>query len=162
MGGTERKRQREKVPVTADRGKDSDGTIRDQIADLFLRQLKFRRKIQANLDVDSPGLATMIHLAQLGTDSPSGIAHTLKSSTAATSLVLDRLEAAGHISRERHPTDGRKVVVVPSRESITSTYQCASPVMTETDRLVASLSAAERKAVTRFLASLIEIYDQEL
>lgn len=162
MGGTERKHPRVNAPVTADRGKGSDGAIRDQIADLFLRQLKFRRKIQANLDVDSPGLATMIHLAQLGTDSPSGIAHTLESSSAATSLVLDRLEAAGHISREQHPTDGRKIVVVPSRESITSTYECASPVMTGTDKLVASLSAAERKAVTRFLASLIEIYDREL
>ena len=136
--------------------------IRDQVADLFIRQLQFRRHMQASLGVDSPGLTTMIHLAQEGTDTPTAIARTLETSTAATSLVLNRLEASGHVSRQQHPTDGRKVVVVPAPESIASAYECASPVITGTDRLVANLTAVERSAVAAFLDGLIGVYDDAL
>ena len=136
--------------------------ICDQVADLFMRQLQFRRHLQASLNVDSPGLTTMIHLAQQGNDSPTGIARTLETSTAATSLVLNRLEASGHISRQVHPTDGRKVVVVPAPKSIASAFESASPVMNGTDRLIARLKPAERLVVTSFLNSLIGVYDDAL
>lgn len=162
MDDAETHRQRRSGSVTSTQGKDGESAIRDQIADLFVRQLEFRRHMQATLDVDSPGLTTMIHLAQEGSDTPSSIARTLESSTAATSLVLNRLEASGHITRRQHPTDGRKVIVVPAPESIASAYECASPVLAGTNELVARMSKAERTVVARFLDGLIEVYDEAL
>lgn len=162
MNDTHPQRQRRGAPVTPAEGNDGQEGIRDQIADLFVRQLEFRRHMQASLGVDSPGLTTMIHLAQEGTDTPSSIARALESSTAATSLVLNRLEASGHITRQQHPTDGRKVVVVPAPESIASAYECAGPVIAGTHALVARMSKAERSVVAHFLDGLIDVYDEAL
>jgi len=140
----------------------ADAIIRDLLMQLLTRQVRFREHIQEALGVDSAGLTTMIHLAGVGTDTPTAIAGTLETSTAATSLVLNRLEASGHISRQPHPTDRRKVVVAPVPASIASARECATPVIDGIDRLVATLTPAQRSTVAQFVDSLIDVYDQAL
>lgn len=139
-----------------------DDGLRQQLMDLLTLQLRFRRHMQDGLGVDSPGLTTMIHLAQVGSDTPTAIAHTLETSTAATSLVLNRLETSGHISRQPHPTDRRKVVVMPTPASIASAYERANPVIEGIDQLTATLSPAERSTVAEFLEGLIHVYEAAL
>ncbi len=126
--------------------------------ELLTVQLRFGRHVQESLGVDTAGLMTMIHLAEVGTDSPTAIANTLETSTAATSLVLDRLEAAGHISRQPHPTDRRKVVVAPSPASLAAAYERGTPVIDGIDQLATSLTSPERATVARFLDGLIHVY----
>ncbi len=139
-----------------------DDTIYDQITQLIVRQLQFRRYIQQSLGTDHDGLTTMIHLMQVGADSPTAIASNLEKSTAATSLVLNRLEASGHISRQPHPTDQRKVVVIPARASLVSAAQLASPAKDSIDNLTAALTPGERSTVVRFLNDLIHVYEDAL
>ncbi len=146
------------VPV----GPGADGGIRDRLMALLTLQLQFRRHMQDSLGVDSAGLTTMIHLAEVGSDTPTAIAGNLETSTAATSLVLNRLEASGHISRQSHPSDRRKVVVVPTPASIASAYERASPVISGIDQLTAALPAAERTTVTAFLNGLVHVYQEAL
>lgn len=88
-----------------------DHGIGDSFTQILALQQRLRRQMQDALGVDSAGLSTMIHLASVGTDSPTAIAAALQTSTAATSLVLNRLEVAGHISRQPHAKDRRKIVV---------------------------------------------------
>ncbi len=45
---------------------------------------------------------------------PNDLARTLGVTSAASSGIVDRLEARGHVSRQPHPTDGRRTVVVIS------------------------------------------------
>lgn len=125
-------------------------------------QLRFRRHVQERLRVDSAGLTTMIHLSEVGSDTPTAIAHTLGTSTAATSLVLGRLEASGHISRQPHPTDRRKVVVAPVPASIASARGSATPVIDGIDRLTATLTPVERSTVAEFPHGLVHVYDDAL
>ncbi len=129
---------------------------------LLTLQQRFRRHMEDSLGVDPAGLTTMIHLSGVGSDSPTAIARTLETSTAATSLVLNRLEASGHISRQPHPTDRRKVVVVATPASITSAYASASPVIDGIDRLIATLTPVERSTVAGFLQGLVDVYDDAL
>src|SRR5699024_8750166 len=42
---------------------------------------------------------------------PGAIAQTLGISSASTTKLLDRLEAAGHVRRSRHPSDRRALVI---------------------------------------------------
>ncbi len=143
-------------------GRTVDDGIRDTLMQLLTKQLRFRRHTQESLGVDSAGLTTMIHLSQVGSDTPTSIAHTLDTSTAATSLVLSRLETAGHIERQPHPTDRRKVVVAPAAASIAAAFACANPVIDGIDRLTAALSPAERSTVAGFLRGLVDVYDDAL
>lgn len=43
--------------------------------------------------------------------SPSDLAHQLRLSPPATTALLDRLEGTGHLVRERHPDDRRRIVL---------------------------------------------------
>lgn len=104
----------------------------------------------------------MIHLAQVGSDTPTAIAGALQTSTAATSLVLNRLEVSGHISRGPHPTDRRKVVVAPVRASLAAARERARPVTEGIDELAAALTPAERATVASFVDGLVTVYQRAL
>ena len=114
------------------------------------------------LGVDYAGLSTMIHLAQVGSDTPTAIAGTLHTSTAATSLVLNRLEASGHISRQPHPTDRRKVVVTPVLASLAAAGEHSRPVSEGIEELAATLTPAERATVAAFIDGLVTVYQRAL
>ncbi|MGV8874757.1 MAG: MarR family winged helix-turn-helix transcriptional regulator [Rhodococcus sp. (in: high G+C Gram-positive bacteria)] len=143
-------------------GSGNNAEIRDELMQLLTEQLRFRRFMQDGLGVDSAGLTTMIHLAGVGTDSPTAIAGALETSTAATSLVLNRLEASGHISRTAHPTDRRKVLIAASPDSIARARQRAYPIIEGIDKLTASLEPAVRESITDFLDGVIRVYRDAL
>ncbi|MFZ2502487.1 MAG: MarR family transcriptional regulator [Nocardioides sp.] len=142
---------------------DIDGdAMRDLLMQLLSEQLRFRHVVQDALGVDYAGLSAMLHLAQVGSDTPTAIAGTLETSTAATSLVLKRLEASGHISRQPHPTDRRKVVVAPVRESLAAAREHSRPVTEGIDELAAALTPEDRATVTAFLDALVTVYRRAL
>ncbi len=143
-------------------GPSVDDGIGDSITAILALQQRFRRQMQDVLGVDSSGLNAMIHLATVGSDSPTAIAGVLETSTAATSLVLNRLEAAGHISRQPHPTDRRKVVVAPAPESLASAYECVRPIIDGIDQLSAALTPAGRSTVAEFLEAVVHVYEKAL
>lgn len=45
---------------------------------------------------------------------PGDVSRRLGASSASTTALLDRLERAGYLHREAHPTDRRRVLLVPS------------------------------------------------
>lgn len=45
--------------------------------------------------------------------SPRGLSERLGITSAATTMLIDRLEASGHVRRERHPRDRRSVILRP-------------------------------------------------
>ena len=75
------------------------------------------------------------------------------------SRLCDRLEAAGHIHRDRHPTDRRKVVVTASKRSAEAAHRRVLPLIDGVGDVVASMTAEERLTVGRFLDRMIDIYD---
>src|SRR5690606_16371800 len=59
---------------------------------------------------------------------PSAIAAHLKISTASTTKLLDRLEAGGHIRRDRHPTDRRALAITVTDETREAAMQTVGRV----------------------------------
>ncbi len=74
-------------------------------------------------------------------------------------LVLDRLEAAGHVKREPHPTDRRKVLVTPAAESVEAATDLVAPLIDGVEALISDLDPADRAAVSHFLAGVLRVYD---
>ena len=71
-------------------------------------------------------------------------------SASATALV-DRLEAAGHVTRARHPSDRRRVVVEPTEAARRDVIEVLAPLITGWERAASELSADEASAVIRYL-----------
>jgi len=133
--------------------------IRARVRQVTVRQQRFERHLARALEVDAAGLAAMDHLIETGPATPTELAHRLEVSTAAMTLVLNRLEAAGHVRRDRHPSDGRKLVVTAVDRSSDRAYDLVQPLIDGIEDLVAGMDAGQRAAVETFLDRLIAIYD---
>ena len=87
---------------------------------------------------------------------PSGIAHHLGVSTAATTKLLDRLENGGHIHRAPHPTDRRALAITITPETRHAAMETVGRQQAKRFYAAARLSREERDVVIRFLADMTE------
>ncbi|RFA11336.1 hypothetical protein B7R54_16180 [Subtercola boreus] len=118
----------------------------------------FERVLAAHLSINSTDLGAMEHLIQSGPLSPTELAHRLGITTAATTLVIDRLEKAGHASREAHPSDRRSVRVVPAEASVARTFTALRPLIFGVDAVLDDFAPSERAAIELYLARVAEVY----
>lgn len=137
----------------------ADGDIRARVQQIAVRQRRFERYLTGGLGVDHAGLHTMDQLISGGPATPTQLAEAVQVSTAAMTLVLNRLEAAGHVRRDRHPSDGRKLVVTAAPDSAERAHDLVLPLIDGVEQLVATMTAADRRVVVDFLDQLIGIYD---
>ena len=89
-----------------------------------------------------------------GSRGPVELSHLLGVTSAASSGVVDRLVARGHVQRRPHPDDGRRtrVEVTPSgRSEIESLMR---PVLERLADAEAGLDEQERDVVRRYLTSV--------
>jgi DNA-binding MarR family transcriptional regulator len=72
--------------------------------------------------------------------------------------VVDRLERAGHVSRQRMDADRRKIFVVPTDASIEKAFERLSPMLNALDEIIARLSQTERQVIEDFLDQVVDVY----
>lgn len=84
------------------------------------------------------------------------IAEHLHITSAATTKLLDRLEAAGHITRTRHPTDRRALAILVNPETRRAAEVTIGREHARRFRVAAALQPEERETVIRFLDALSE------
>lgn len=138
------------------------GVIGDRLHEISRLSRAFERQVGEALLVNSTDLAAMEYLMTEGPLTPSELARRLAVTTAATTLVVDRLVALGHVERHPHPRDRRKVVVKPAAASVAQAVGELMPVIGGVGALAADLSADERRVVEGFLAGVLEVYRSAL
>jgi DNA-binding MarR family transcriptional regulator len=99
-------------------------------------------------------LLTLAHLGMEGHLSPTDLARRLHMRSGAITAVLDRLAEHGHIVREAHPSDRRKLVVRLTDVGKEATMRELRPMVAEVIDLVGRLSRGDRETVGRFLDDL--------
>jgi len=136
--------------------------IADQVRELTLRQHRMEKRLSTLLGTDVAGFDVMSHLISTGPTTPTELARHLGISTAATTLVLHRLEAAGHISRERHATDGRRLLIRPLETSVERVSRQIAPFISAVEQVASTLDAEQRRTITDFLDQVIACYDRTI
>ncbi|TQL46718.1 DNA-binding MarR family transcriptional regulator [Homoserinimonas aerilata] len=119
---------------------------------------EFERYMGRELTVNPTDLQAMQHLIMSGPLSPTEIARRLQISTAAATVVVDRLAKVGHVSRAAHPTDRRGVVVVPAKESVAKAMSTLMPMITGIDEIIGEFDETEKDTITRYLRRVIDVY----
>lgn len=83
--------------------------------------------------------------------SPSELSRLVGVTTAGMTTLLDRLESSGWLTRGRHPTDGRRIVLMPTKQALRArmSYESVLRAMTAPggrcdDVVVAFLEGAVR------------------
>ena len=87
---------------------------------------------------------------------PGSLAKALNLSASATTSVLDRLERAGHVTRDRSPGDRRRVElrVLSAATALAATF--FQPLAREYSAAWENLSPEDRQVVARFLTTTTE------
>ncbi|WP_395857036.1 MarR family winged helix-turn-helix transcriptional regulator [Cystobacter fuscus] len=134
------------------------GEIGDRLRLVAVLTRRIEQRMGEHLGVNLTDLSAMEHLISDGPLTSSDLASRLEVSTAASTHIVDRLERAGHVSRERDAADRRKVLVVPAEASVAQVIQQLAPVLESLDAVVSGLSEAERAVVDRFLDQVIDVY----
>jgi DNA-binding MarR family transcriptional regulator len=116
------------------------------------------RKIGESLGVNVTDMAALEQLLGEGPMTPGQLAEHLKVTTAAATQIVDRLERAGHVTRQRQAGDRRKICVVPLEASIDRAFAQLAPMLDGLDRVIAGLSPAERQVIEGFLSQVADVY----
>ncbi|MFF4648360.1 MarR family winged helix-turn-helix transcriptional regulator [Streptomyces sp. NPDC001380] len=91
-------------------------------------------------------------LAEGGGLGPVELGDRLGIRSASATALVDRLQAAGHVTRAPHPTDRRRQVVHTTAHARQELAGALQPLIDAVDGVVAALGPDERDAVARFLS----------
>lgn len=96
--------------------------------------------------------AAMNHaMVSPGRVGPAELSERLGISTGSSTELVDRLEAAGHLRRERHPTDRRRVTLTPTDDAVGRVLQLLGPLFDDLDALAREFTPGEQDTIRRFL-----------
>ncbi len=116
------------------------------------------RALAAQLGVGATDLVALAHLAAEGPAGVSELGRRVGLGSAAATGLADRLEAAGHVVREPHPTDRRRQVLVSADAARDALLARLAPVGEDVTRVAARLDARERAVVAAFLRDVLTVY----
>lgn len=116
---------------------------------------QMRHTLSARTDLSVSELHALEHLA-FAPRGPAEIARLLDVSTAASTGIVDRLVAKGHVERRPHGHDRRRTEVVITASARREVISQMGSMFTALDRLDASLTETERDVVVRYLTGVIE------
>ncbi|MGL4744943.1 MAG: MarR family winged helix-turn-helix transcriptional regulator [Dermatophilaceae bacterium] len=100
--------------------------------------------------ISTTELHALRHLSQAEMG-PVDLARALGVTSAASSGVVDRLVARGHVERRPHPDDGRRTTVVLTESGSAELFQRLAPMFSALAELDAALTDGERDTVARYL-----------
>jgi len=92
-----------------------------------------------------------------GSRGPVELSHLLGVTSAASSGVVDRLAARGHVQRRPHPADGRRTQVEITGSGRQALDSLLEPMQARLAAVDASLGEDERAAVGRYLTRVTEV-----
>ena len=118
------------------------------------------RELTARLSRELGMNATdMVALDLLDVHGPMGtaeLARRLGIRSASATVLVDRLEAAGHVERVRHDTDRRRVTVAARPEARDATLAVWLPRILAMDEIGRSLPEEEQRVVNAYLDRITE------
>ena len=96
-------------------------------------------------------VAALDRLLQAGPLGPAELGRRLGMRPASATALVDRLEAAGHVERRRHPADRRRLTVEPTQRAVERMLEELRPLLDELDAAAGELTPDERRVVARYL-----------
>ena len=141
-------------------------TRRQAVAELGTAMQQYQRSVQS-FD-DAVGRALGLGPADLrcldwlvdGPKTAGALATATGLRPAATTALLDRLEARGLVERVRDESDRRRVLVAMTEEGMQTTYAMYAPLVDEGQRLLGRYTVAELQAARDLLEAMREMTDR--
>ncbi|MFK8257530.1 MarR family winged helix-turn-helix transcriptional regulator [Erwinia sp. AnSW2-5] len=136
----------------------ADNPIGRQLQEITVLTRAAADHLGTTLGINRTDLAALEQLMTNGPLAPTELASRLNVTTAGITLVIDRLERAGHVVRERQAEDKRRVLVKPVQASVAQTYRHLGPMLMSLNTVLDALSPSEHALIEQFLNRVINAY----
>lgn len=136
----------------------ADNPIGRQLQEIAILTRAAADHLGTNLGINRTDLAALEQLMTDGPLPPTELAARLNVTTAGITQVIDRLERAGHVVRERQAEDKRRVLVKPMQASVAQTYRHIAPMLVSLNSVLGSLAPSEHALIEQFLSRVINAY----
>ncbi|HBY82473.1 MULTISPECIES: MarR family winged helix-turn-helix transcriptional regulator [Staphylococcus] len=126
------------------------------------RVVLYQHKIAEQLDVYNHDWTTIDMLSETGPITAGELGRRVGLTTGSVTALVDRLERAGYVKRERHPKDRRSIMIVPQYEDkseVQHAYETLNQHMTE---LTNQYTAEQMETIQSFLKATTAILDNEI
>lgn len=114
----------------------------------------FHQQVADRLKLTASDVKCLSLLHHRGQEVVSALACELQLTQSAVTSVLDKLEAAGYILRERSPVDRRRVVVRLIPEHAQDYFECVQDVHERTEKLLERHTLGQIRQVLDFTAQI--------
>jgi DNA-binding MarR family transcriptional regulator len=131
-------------------------TIRRSLTRKALAAARHRAAAGRVLGLSENELLALQYLGLAGRLTPTALGGLLRLTSGGTTALVQRLERAGHVSREPHPDDGRSTLLRLTPGSEERATEAFAPLVADLDRLAGELSEPERTIVGGFLGRVAE------
>jgi DNA-binding MarR family transcriptional regulator len=115
---------------------------------------RYRSGLARSLGLTDVEMLALVHLGEHGELAPSGIAALLHLSSGGATALVQRLERAGHVTRQPHPTDRRSILIGLSPATANRLADAYAILDERMDSVLAALGDRERAAVTGVFTQL--------
>lgn len=136
--------------------------VGQQLQQIAILTRKAAGNLGTALGINQTDMAALEHLITDGPLPPTELATRLSVTTAGITQVIDRLERAGHVVRERQLNDKRRVLVCPLPDSVAQAYRHIAPMLNGLTTVLGALEGEDRAVVEAFLGQVIEVYRSTL
>lgn len=93
---------------------------------------------------------------------PVELARRLHMTSASSTVLVDRLEHAGHAVRELDPADGRRRLVRPTGQGATAVFAQIGPLVADLVGAEDGLTTEERATVVKYLNRVLEVLQEHV
>jgi DNA-binding MarR family transcriptional regulator len=133
--------------------------IADALYAVLIAASETRTAMARRLDLNPSEVDAMEHVMreEIG---PVELSRRLHMSSASATVLVDRLETAGHVVREPDPQDGRRRVVRPTSQGIDSVFAQVGPLVADLVSAEDGLSPRERATVARYLTRVLDVLEE--
>ncbi|MGW4528720.1 MarR family winged helix-turn-helix transcriptional regulator [Amycolatopsis sp. NPDC004378] len=141
----------------SDHHDDADRISRG-LRDLLAEAAPAQHALAAHLGIGATDAHALQHLA--GAPHPAGtveLGNVLGIRSASAAALVDRLEATGHLRRQPHPTDGRRVTLHVTDSAERQVREALIPLLRGIFTLVEHMTNEEAATVATFLENAVRL-----
>jgi DNA-binding MarR family transcriptional regulator len=133
--------------------------LADALYDVLRATPETRAGIARRLELNPSEVDAMEHLMGelIG---PVELSRRLHMTSASATVLVDRLEDAGHVVREADPRDGRRRLVRPTAQGKASVYAQIGPMVADLVAVEDGMSEHDRGAVVSYLQRVLEVLER--
>jgi len=137
-------------------------SLTQQLRKYGMRSVLFQQNMALKLGVFPTDLKTADILNETGPITAGELSRITSLSTGAVTALIDRLEKAGIVKREKDPNDGRRVVIAPVAKRHKEILEHYQTLAQATKTMCEDYDEKEMELILTFVSNITTIMEKEL